>query len=119
MPTQSLAPVTAAGTSGDIAVTAPNNKTVALYRALDDGLQLEQNKFSLLLENGDLLLLEAQAGDTIEPGVAFPIYLKDPGGEYNKTHLQLSSELPLINLPAGTWQVRKPATTAKIGVQYD
>jgi hypothetical protein len=113
MPTQSLAPVTAAGTSGDIAVTAPNNKTVALYRALDDGLQLEQNKFSLLLENGDLLLLEAQAGDTIEPGVAFPIYLK------NKTHLQLSSELPLINLPAGTWQVRKPATTAKIGVQYD
>ena len=73
----------------------------------------------MLLENGDLLLLEAQVGDTSEPSLFCPIYLKDPTGEYNYMGIGLSNEVPFINLPAGTWQVQKPATTAKIGVMYD
>ena len=120
MPSSALAPTTAAASSNDITVAAPNTGTVALYRALDDGIQLEETIDSLLLESGDLLLLETQAGE--EYSVAtdyFPIYIKDPLGGYNPTHWQLTAQQPVISLPVGVWQVRKSATDIAVGVQYD
>ena len=119
MPTQSLAPTTAEGTSADIAVTTPN-KTDALYQAENDAIQLEETIDQLLLETGDLLLLESQVGDAFgDITKHFPIFLKDPLGGYNRTHLQLTSAEPFVSLPAGTWQVRKPATDEAVGIQYD
>jgi hypothetical protein len=119
MPTAALAPTKAAGSTSDIAVTSPN-KTVALYQALNDAIQLEESIDQLLLESGDLLLLESQAGDAFgDITKHFPIFLKDPLGGYNRTHLQLTSAEPFISLPAGTWQVQKPATDEAVGIQYD
>jgi hypothetical protein len=120
MPSSALAPTTAAASSNDITVAAPNTGTVALYRALDDGIQLEQNIFVLLLESGDTLLLESQAGEEYNvPTDYFPIYLKDPLGGYNPTHWQLTAQKPVISLPVGVWQVRKSATDTAVGIQYD
>lgn len=119
MPTQALAPTTAAGTSSDIAVTSPN-KTVALYRAIDDGLELEGPATdALLLESGDKFLLEQQAGDVVDIHDKFPILLKDPNGAYNPTHLSLRSYRMFQELGPGTWQVQKPETAAAVGIQYD
>lgn len=121
MPTSAMTPTTAAASSSDITVAAPNTGTVALYRALDDGLQLEETIFELLLETGtDKLLLEAQAGEEYSVSTDyFPIYIKDPLGGYNPTHWQLTAQQPVISLPVGVWQVRKSATDIAVGIQYD
>ena len=119
MPTEILAPGTSAASSSDVVVTTPN-KTVALYRALDDGLLLEDaSVLELLLEDDTTLLLEQQAGDTVSLYDEFPIYLKDPLGGYNPAGISLRSYEPFKELGPGTWQVRRLGTTAEVGVQVD
>lgn len=118
MPTQVLAPGTTAGVSSDIVVTTPN-KTVALYRPIDDYIMLEDNSGPLLMEDGNELLLETQSGDAIPFRDMLEIMIKDPNGAYNPTGMWLRSYEPFKELGPGTWQVRRPVTSIPIGVQVD
>jgi hypothetical protein len=119
MPASVLSPGTTAASSSDIVVTTPN-KTVALYRSLDDGLLLEGGVTDeLLIQDGTSLLLEQQAGDAVSLYDEFPIYIKDPLGGYNPAGISLRSYEPFKELGPGTWQVRRLGTTAEVGVQVD
>lgn len=118
MPAQVLAPGVTAAVSSDIVVTTPN-KTIAMYRSIDDYIMLEDNSGPLLQESGDELLLETQGGDSMPYNDHLEIMIKDPNGAYNSTGMWLRSTEPFKELGPGTWQVRRPVVSIPIGVQVD
>jgi hypothetical protein len=73
----------------------------------------------LLVDGVSKLLLVAQSGDTIPSGVTCKINLKDPNGEYRHSGLILRGSIPFQELGPGIWQVEKPVTSIKIGVQSE
>jgi hypothetical protein len=119
MVAQVLAPATAAGKSSDVTVTAGSTNTVALYGTVDDSLSLVAAGDLLLVDGVSKLLLVAQSGDNIPSGVTCKINLKDPNGEYRHSGLILRGSIPFQELGPGIWQVEKPVTSIKIGVQSE
>ena len=119
MVAQVLAPTTAAGTSSDVTVAAGSTNTVALYGTVDDNLKLVAGGDLLLVDGVSKLLLVAQSGDVIPSGVTCKINLKDPIGEYRHSGLILRGSIPFQELGPGIWQVEKPVTSIKIGVQSE
>lgn len=118
MPSQVLAAGTTAASSSDITVTSYT--TVALFRPIDDNLILEEDPDAdLLLEDGSILLLEEQGGDSIAISDYLEIKIKDPNGAYNPTGIFLKSHQPAMILGPGVWRVDRPVTTTPIGVQTD
>ena len=119
MVAQVLAPATAAGVSSDVTIAAGSTNTVALYGAVDDNLSLVQAGDLLLVDGVSKLLLVAQSGDNIPSGLVCEIKLKDPIGEYHYAGLILRNDTPFQTLGPGIWQVVKPETSIKIGVQSE
>jgi len=119
MVAQVLAPATAAGKSSDVTVAAGSTNTVALYGTVDDYLSLVQLGDLFLVDGASKLLLVTQSGDTIPSGVTCKINLKDPNGEYRHSGLILRGSIPFQELGPGIWQVEKPLTSIKIGVQSE
>ncbi len=123
MVTQVLAPTTSAGESSDVTVAVGSTNTVALYGSVDDNLKLSAigSLFGdlLLVDGVSVLLLAAQAGDVIPHDLVCNINLKDPIGEYHHSGLILKGSIPFKTLGPGIWQVKKPETSIKIGVQSE
>ncbi len=123
MVTQVLAPTTSAAVASDVTVTTGSTNTVALYGSVDDNLKLSADGplyGNLLLVDGvSVLLLAVQAGDVIPHDLVCNINLKDPIGEYHHSGLILKGSHPFQELGPGIWQVKKPETSIKIGVQSE
>jgi hypothetical protein len=124
MPTEILAPTTAAGASSDVVVADGSTKTVSLYTSLDDNLLLPDgpptwNGNFLLPDGSSLLLLPSQVGDVVGPSEFFEITYKDPLAVYNPSGMFLRGTEPFKTLGPGTWQVKKPVTQALVGLQYN
>ncbi len=123
MVTEVLAPKTAADVSSDVTVAAGSTNTVALYGSVDDNLKLSAvgslHGDLLLVDGVSVLLLAVQGGDVIPHDVVCNINLKDPAGEYRHSGLILKGSIPFETLGPGIWQVEKPETSVKIGVQSE
>lgn len=93
MPTANPAPTTSAANSTDITVTSAAPVNVGLYTA---------------------------AGGALPGGVRAPLARKNPSGTYDKTGLELTSQVPNLTITgAGVYRVEKPATTVAVGVSTD
>ena len=123
MASEILAPTTAAGNSTDVTIAAGSTNTVALFSSDDDNLKLSAigtlHGDLLLVDGVSVLLLAVQIGDAIPHDVFCKINLKDPSGGYRHSGLTLKGSNPFETLGPGIWQVEKPETSVKIGVQSE